>query len=396
MIRAWLVLMVLLCCPQVGARAGESEGDGVVGIGTVVKLTRLPGLLLQAIWAEETNKLERPEGANASAVTLPTAQAVTEQQPEGNAGSSASADGQSTGPAAPVNSDTHGFYNAISIKHLWTFEHPLKEAYVTGFQEPDKVFLLELINGWGAGCDIILETNVGIGVMRDELGSSTAMTYRYVEVPCYKRAGDDCSPQAIVVYKASTSYRLNRGPRSEAIRENILHRLEERASPEVLFSDKKEVLFPMPAATSSPKTGATSRRNVHIAYEDSWRYGDIVQITFPPGQGKEYSAIRLFTSSGYAGEKSDQLPVDPRMPDTFRVMIARSDYWPEWHPNHSSPIPLPDKGFGSQRGEGPRVIIYEAKALRRGRWENILPRLVNDPIVRLPVHTLDGPLPSDY
>ena len=354
MMRAWLVLMVLLCCPQVSAWAGESGDAGAMG-------------------------------DNAAPVVLPAASAVASQRAEGDAGFT-----------APLGDPT----NTIGIKHLWTFEHPLKEAYVrrdvypASFLEPDKVFLLQLINLEGAGYDAILETNVGIGFMRGALGNSTAMTYRYIEVPCYKSAGDDCSPKAIVVYKASTSYRLSLGSRSEAIREDILHRLRERPSRDALFADAKETFFPMYASTLS-KAGAASRRNIHIAYEDTWWWGDIAQITFPPGEGKEYSAFRLFTSAGYVHEDSETLPVDPRMPDTFRVMIEQSVSWPRWHPNYSSPIPLPDKGFGSPREGGPLIIIYEAKALRRGRWENILPRLVNDPIVRLPIHTLGGPLPLE-
>ena len=350
MMRAWLVLMLLLCCPQVSAWAGESGDAGAMG-------------------------------DNAAPVVLPAASAVASQRAEGDAGFT-----------APVVVDAVSADDVIGIRHLWTFEHPLKEAYVTGFQEPDKIFLLELSNIDGAGSDIILETNVGIGVMRGVLGISTSMSNRYVEVACYKKHRDDCSAQAIVIYKASTSYLPFGNKKGENVRENILPKLMERPCLDVLFSDEKGTPFPM-YSDISPNSRATPRRDIHIAYEETLNSSYLVQITFPPGGGKEYSAIRLITSTGYASE-GFSLPVDPRMPDTFRVEIAFSYSWPKWYSKSASGPPLPNGKLGSLRQDGP-PIIYEAKALRRGRWENILPRLINDPIVRLPIHTLAGPLPRE-
>ena len=349
--RAYLILLLLLCCPQVSAWAGE---------------------------ASETVAVERPKATNSTEVAPPQAE-----------GSAVGA----TPP--PVTLEVVGGDKPddkqLGLRHLMTYEplertDPSKQEWI-----PDKVFFLSMYSGSGGyGGDAVIDTNVGFGVVRGASGTQRGNSERLFEIACYEAAGDNCSPEAIIVYDITGTESYLRTPRSETPRLNLTNLLYQRVSTTPVFQTKNGAIPAEKPVLIMP--GGLSNKNIRITYvkPTDWD-GSLLSLTFPLGEGKEYSALRLITSAGHVDDKfvdiwSTILSASPRWPDTFFVDVFSTTWWPDWYTGPESP-------FRDDRAFGDPIIIYEAKALRRGRWVNILPRLVNTPLVQLPVHSKSGPLP---
>ena len=347
MTRIWLVLMLLLCCPQASAWAGE---------------------------AGEISAAERPKAINSTEAAPP--------QAEGRAIEAAPP------PAAlEVVGGDKLTDKQLGLRHLMTYEPLEKKTSDYDQSMPDKIFFLTMEGFTTYGADAVIETNAGFGVFRGEIGTSSATMSNFAEITCYKDYGDDCSPEAIVVY-GITGTDSDYTPRIGRRRVDLMNLVYQRVGTPVVIQSKNGAMpQKKPALTVA---GSASSKEIQIAY--FMRTGGplcLLSLTFPLGEGKEYSAVRLITSAGYADMEFAKmggtiLRHDPRRPDILLVEVTSTDWRPDWYTGRES--------IEDDRDPGDPIIIYEAKALRRGRWENILPRLVHRPLVQLPIHSKSGPL----
>ena len=274
----------------------------------------------------------------------------------------------------------------IYVQHTRTYDLPQNENKP---DLPQRIFVLSLkvYGGWPAD-DMVLHTNAGIGVMRAGLNSTMANHDADIEIACHRRAGDDCNPEAIIIYGATSFARLGNEP-PRKIRD-ILPRLRQKPDPPRPFEIEEGRLPRAGARTSERRNAASDIRVCYESFIDTRGSLFLIRLTFPPGTRKRYSGFQLGTSVGY-NIFPDDVMEDPRMPDSvvlrLQLPYEKWEFFPE--PGAPAYVP-PDAARLGRKG----VFINEAYVFQGKKKINILQQLVQDSFTPLSIRTTAGPLPT--